>query len=264
MMIPNEGGHVSEEDMLRHVDAQDDERARAHIRAHLQECAVCTREVARLRSLSTTIHRRLAKLDSTPPEALLPRSFRQLRAGSTKSRAPAPRRPRLAWSVAAAVFLIALVSVVASPLRAWLADQVGGSRIGLALPAETVPPARPTQESSRPEGELLPGLEFEPESAELRIEFLTSQEQGELLVRTAGKYVQLEVLNPHPAHESMLLLPSGIQVRNARGSVASYRLTLPAKVQTVRIRIGERPPLILSSASLGPGEDRSIPLHRAP
>lgn len=42
------------------------------------------------------------------------------------------------------------------------------------------------------------------------------------------------------AQAELLVLPAGVRIQGAPGATADYRLTVPASVRTVRVRVGGR------------------------
>ena len=61
--------------------------------------------------------------------------------------------------------------------------------------------------------------------------------------------------------ETILVLPSGLRIENGAASVASYRITLPATVEQVNLRVGDAQPRLLRIEPSPDDWSETIPLR---
>ncbi|MDP9349218.1 MAG: hypothetical protein M3P24_08775, partial [Gemmatimonadota bacterium] len=79
-MIPSAGTpHLSDDDLLLCLEGGAGELLPALVRSHLRSCEECGRRAEWLRRRSHALDARLAELDWTPPGAVLPRNFEEVR-----------------------------------------------------------------------------------------------------------------------------------------------------------------------------------------
>jgi hypothetical protein len=162
------------------------------------------------------------------------------------------------WLRAAAIVLLVLgVGVLATPARAWVAALVaelfGG---GDPAPVETPAPA-PAVESA-PETQAASRVEFVPAGSTFSIDVANAQAAGGLtLQRAAGETAVAEIVGAGSA--DFLVLPSGLRIQNAAGASAEYRVSVPAGVRRVPVRVGGREMATVDVREIGP-EGRRIGL----
>lgn len=82
---------------------------------------------------------------------------------------------------------------------------------------------------------------FPLSGADFRLQVDSPQEEDQLDVRIADvARASAEIIGGGES-ESLLVLPSGIRIRNQSRSSADYRVSLPSSVHRVIVAIGERP-----------------------
>jgi hypothetical protein len=242
--------HLDDGAIVRFLDGEAAADERAGVEAHLAACPRCTERLAALRRRSVNLGVLLARGDfAVPPVAAAP-------VDDLAARRAARRAPMHPWLQAAAVaMLMVSAGLFAAPVRDW----VRGLASGGGSPAAEQPASAPTATSAEVP---LAGarIQFTPEGAELSVEIAHPQAGGALrLESSAGSTASAEVRAPAgTAPAELLVLPSALRIANDPASVAEYRVTVPASVRRVRVRIGSGPPNVVEGAGLAGG--RVIPL----
>ncbi|HLL46986.1 MAG TPA: zf-HC2 domain-containing protein [Longimicrobiaceae bacterium] len=248
--------HLSDGEIVRLLDGETDAGERARLEAHAAGCEACGARLRQLRRRSARLSGILLASDPEAPPAPteVPDELtlrRMRRAGEAR---PVPaRRPRL--RVAAVVALLLAAGVVASPLRAvvaeWLRTQ--WERIAALAPRPAAPAAQaPASSSAEPAGSGA-RVQFTPQGATFRLEVAVPQAGGAVEVRrAAGASATAEQIGGGEQAD-LLVLPSGVRIRNAPGATADYRVTVPASVRTVRVRVGEGRETVLTADEVAEG-----------
>ena len=238
--------HLDDSALLHLVDGDASAWETDQWTKHVLACAGCAERLRVLR-------RRTDRLSHLLGEIELPADFRipELPAAAARH---SRRRPasRSVWSYAplrAAAVMVILVApfLLVEPLRAlvtdWVSDrwsQVATLFGGRSDDAPPPAPAPPAEESGST-------LWFTPTSPVFTNEFASPQSGGALELRsTAGTEGSLEVTD-QGAGEVPILTESSLRVQNSSGSTAGYQVSVPTSVTRVEIRIGDAPPVVLSS-----------------
>jgi Putative zinc-finger len=246
--------HPSAGDLVRRIDGELDPRTEARLARHLDQCAACRGRLVALAERS----REASRLLDVAAASIDPDEVRRRRAKVAVVAAAARRRSivrvRRGWATAAAIAAMVVVSLTVDPLRAWVMQRLtspGVAPSALDAPAPSLPSAVVGRDGSviafQPSGELF----------ELSVE--QTQEEGELLLQVRSvSEATAQVTNG--GSESMLVLPSGLRIENEAGSRASYRVTLPASVERLSIRVGDGAARTVDVA--GPDWAEVIPLQK--
>lgn len=221
--------HLSDGELVRLMDGQAEPGEREWGRDHLAACAACDRRFRVLRRRSGAISALLAEADVEVPATLRDAGPRVARMAA----ASAARHRRVAWMRAASIAaLVVAAGVLAGPARAWVTNWVAevwpGILAGRRQPAaEAGAPPEPVEVGAR--------VRFRPIGAELSIELASAQDAGRLELRVGADPTTLVEVLGDGAEAELLVLPGGVRVLNSPGESASYRVTVPATVRTVRI-----------------------------
>lgn len=153
-----------------------------------------------------------------------------------------PKRPasRASWGapwlrVAAGVALLLAVGLTVEPVRAWLTT--GMQRVveliappdGELVVEEAPPPAQDTESPS--------AVSFLPQGSAFVVEVRAAQVQGMLTVESVSDTDAVTASVVGGSGETLVVLPSGLGISNAAGSVADYRVTVPSALTTVEVRV---------------------------
>jgi hypothetical protein len=166
-----------------------------------------------------------------------------------------------AWLRAAAVVLLLTAAVVvATPARAWIIAWVGRQWDRLSHGEQVSPPRRPAAPVPAPAAprQASAQVRFVPAGSELRVEVAHPQAAGALtLVPASGASAAAEVVGG-PSVE-LLVVPSGLRIRNAPGLSAEYRVEVPSAVRRVRVRVGDGREMVVDRSDI-PAEGTRLPL----
>lgn len=242
--------HLDDGAIVRFLDGEAAVDERAGVEAHLAACPRCTERLAALRRRSVNLGVLLARGDfALPPAPAAP-------ADELAARRAARRAPMRPWLQAAAVaMLMVSAGLFAAPVRDWVRGLVGSGATPTAerpAPAPTAPSAEAPLAGAR--------IQFTPQGAELSVEIAHPQAGGVLRLEAGtASTASAEVRAPAgTAPAELLVLPAALRIANDPSSVAEYRVTVPASVRRVRVRVGRTAPLIVEGDELAGG--RVIPL----
>lgn len=258
--------HLDDGELLSLLDGEADGALRTDGEAHLQACPVCHERMERYRTRRDRLAQLLVRADFAVPTvpsvepAVVPAADPKvipLRARASAQQARFHQRPWL--RAAAVVLLLAAAAAVATPARAWIMEWVSrqwnraaqNDRPATPRPAPPVqvPPA-PLQASAQ--------VRFVPTGSELRVDLASSQVTGTLtLVPTDGQAASAEVLGVQTVE--MLVVPSGLRIRNTPDVAADYRVQVPDGVRQVRVRIGGGREMTVERGEIGSSGTR-LPL----
>ncbi len=236
-LLPNE--HLSDGDLVRFLDTEGEPAERERMDGHLRRCDPCGQ---RLDSLRRRSQRLSVLLTQTAPAAPEPDVL-------------AVARTRKTWGVqpwlraAAAVLVVLSAALLAEPVRAWVADFLGITRTELAAPPQPEPGATPVTPVA-PEAGTRVG--FTPTTAEIELDVASYQAGGAIRFQ-AGEVAEVTV-QVQEGTADLLVLPSGIRIRNTPESTADYQVTLPDGVRQVRVRVGGGAPRVIPAARIAAGE----------
>lgn len=240
------GEHLPDGEIVRLLDGELSPAEREHAEAHAAACEACGARLRQLRARATRLAALLGESDWKVPAAEVPDELALRRA----RRAGAALRARPWMRAAAVVALLLGMGVVATPVRAWVAEWVEEQWSRLFPPREEA--AAPV---ALPSGGPRAGsrVQFTPAGETFTLELTAAQAGGAVEVRRAGTALATaeQVGGATPAE--LLVLPAGVRVQNSAASTASYRVTVPASVRIVRVRVGSAPPVVLDAARLAAG-----------
>lgn len=239
--------HPSDGDLVRLLDGETEDPA---LEEHLGACDDCRRRYRRIAGWSRQVGR---ALDAADPLVEEPED--RDREAEASGGLSVPR-----WAKAAAVALLVLAGALAlEPVRAWVVDRAERVARHLGFVEPRAPDAGAADGGA--------SIAFVPEGRRLRIQVEAPQPEGELEV-TAGPgdgRVRASVVGGEPGAggpaPGFAAFPSELRIRNGSGSAASYRVTVPASLQEVEIRLGDRRLARLAGDELAPGATRSWPLR---
>jgi hypothetical protein len=239
------GGEPGDEELVRLLDGEVDPAGRERLLARLAADPAAAERLAALERNALRLRRFLADEDAHL---------------AARARAPRPRpAPRAApWlRAAAAVVLLLAGALAAPPLWAWLSGRPGGARpeapAGAPAAAGAPAPAAPAGEA--------PVVRFVPVGGRMEVELASAPAGGALELRTVeGAEASAQVVG---ASEAVVVLREGVRVLNAAGGSARYRVSVPAHVTEVRVRVGGRD---AGSFRVGAGSPRAwtVPLGTSP
>ena len=240
--------HLSDGDLVRLLDGE--EALRNDVEAHLDRCAECQERLGVLRRRSERLSGLLIASDAQVPEPDM-LAARRLQ----KQQRSTPQRAVPAWMRAAAVVVLLLGgALLAEPVRAWVAEWFGArwAELVSSTPPEPVQP--PVVVEPVPEANTR--VQFTPASDEVELNFASAQAGGEVSVEIRD--VPEVTVQVQGGTADLLVLPGGVRVANSPGSVAQYRVEVPARVRRLRVQIGEGNTVVLSGDQLASGQ--RIPL----
>jgi hypothetical protein len=248
--------HLSDGDMVRLLDGEMDPGERARLEAHAAGCEACASRLRQLRRRSARLSGILLASDPeappAPAEAPDELTLRRIRRDREARTAPAPRP----WLRAAAVVALLLAAgVVASPLRAVVAEwlRTRWERIAAPDARPAAPPAEaPAAAPAEPAGSGA-RVQFTPQGTTFTLEVATPQAGGAVEVRRAAGASATAEQTGGGEQADLLVLPAGVRIRNAPGATADYRVTVPASVRTVRVRVGEGRETVLTAEEVAEG-----------
>lgn len=248
--------HLSDGDLVRLLDGELDAEERARVEAHAAGCEACAARLRRLRRRSARLSGILLASDpQAPPAPVQAPDELALRRASRDRQAHSAPAPRPWLRVAAVVVLLLAAGVVASPLRAVVAEWLRTQWERIAAPGAGAPapaaeaPAAPAPERS-PAGAR---VQFTPQGTTFTLDVAVPQGAGSVEVRRAAGTSATAEQTGGGAQAELLVLPSGVRIRNAPGATADYRVTVPASVRTVRVRVGEGRETVLTAEEVAAG-----------
>ncbi len=245
MTAPSHEGSMDDGVLLALLDGALEGAGRDEASRHLERCAGCARRLGVLERRLDALDEALAVLDEPaadwPPLERVPR----------RARASRHRWPRLPTAVAAALALLAGVALtppVRARIAAGLSSLVGAAGTG-ASGAEESPGAHGS-------------VAFELEGETLRITVDAPQASGSLTVSlgTDARVVARTVGRTDA--EELIVGPGSLRIGNDAGSLADYRVTVPATVRSITVEVAGRRAGTVATADLVHGAARRIPLSR--
>ncbi|HET7464820.1 MAG TPA: hypothetical protein VFJ82_26490 [Longimicrobium sp.] len=260
--------HLDDGDLLCLLDGEADAASRVDADAHLRACPACRERMERYRTRRDRLAQLLARADfavpaSAPPSSASPRDTDDakvipLRPRAARAPARVVNRP---WLRAAAVVLLLIAAAaVATPARAWIAAWIGRQVDRVTHESQPAPPRSRVAQTPAPPAAPQPSAQvrFVPAGGELRVDVAHTQASGALtLVRVDGPAASAEVLGPQSVE--LLVVPSGLRIRNTAAASADYRVQVPDGVRHVRVRIGGGRETVVDRAEIE-SAGRTIPL----
>jgi hypothetical protein len=232
------GDHLADGLLLQLIDQQPE--APADARRHLDACAHCASRLDKLRDAGTLF--RSALPDVAMPDIVLARP---------KSRRAARLMP-VPLAVAATLVVLASAAAATPPVRAWIMRYLAPEP---AVATVTTPPSTAPVPATRSSGII---ASFAPTDTSLIIRFDRRQARGTLELTVAGAdRISAQAIDGTSAEE-LFVLPGQLRVVNTTTSVASYRVTVPTSVRTIRVLLGTSEVAVLRTTS---GLERRIDLR---
>jgi hypothetical protein len=251
--------HLEDGDLVRFLSDEVTTSERAHAEAHLGRCGTCAR---RLESWRAEMGRVAALLDELPVVAMDParrtRSLAAVRQAAVRKIAAAPASPGAARAprrrfvlsgslarAAAAVAILVAGGVAASPAGTWIADKVRD-----LFQPEPAAVAAPESETLSAHGSV---VAFTPVGEELVVEIASAQAHGDLLLWVQDTPSASARSGAGDTDMEVVILPGSLRIENRPTSRAGYEVIVPVRLQTLRVRIGDAPEMVLRPAELGAG-----------
>lgn len=253
--------HLEDGDLVRLLGGELSVDERAAAEAHLGRCDACA---ARLHACRAEVQDAMRLLGALPVGTIDParraRSLAAVRQAASRRAAPvdvpriAPRtlrRPRfmpstaLARAAAVAALLVA-GGVAASPAGAWIVDRVRD----IFQPAEPVAVVEPVPSVLPAHSSM---VAFTPVGDELVLEFRTGQAQGDLVIHVEDEPGASVRVSGGEGHLDVVVLPGSLVIQNHYQVVAAYEVVVPARLQSLRVRVGDAEEMVLSPVELGAG-----------
>lgn len=216
--------HLADGDLVRHLDDAGDAVERLAVAGHLETCAECARRLEALAQRSARVETALAATAPVIPRLPRPRTSRWRRTSA----------------IAAGIALMVLggAAVTVQPVRAWLVEQTRAVWATFAGPGEDASPTLPLDSAeAAPVRPTTAAVEFVPSGNSFTVRLESRQRFGDLVLITGPVERATALVIDGTELESVLVVPDGIVVRNAEGSRASYRITVPAVIDSVRIQV---------------------------
>lgn len=231
--------HLADGELVRHLDGAGDTVERLAVAGHLEVCAECAERLGVIERKSARLDLLLAATRPEVPHLPTPRPARWPRSGL----------------IAAGIALVVLVGtlVTVRPVRAWLVERTLALWTAVRGPDQELPPSAPESAEAVPVRPTTAAVEFVPTGDTFTVRFASRQQLGELVLVTGPVTRATALVVDGTERESVLVVPDGILVRNAAASRASYRITVPAAIDSVRIQVADE---LLASFAPG-GADSS-------
>ena len=253
MPTPLTEEHLADEHFVRLLDGQLEAAERPRVEGHAARCEACGARLRQLRRRSARLTGILLASDpqAPPAPAHAPDELALRRTRRAGSAVPAAR-PWL--RAAAAVALLLAAGLAASPRRAVVADWLRAQWARIAAPdARDAAPAMEAPTAAPEVAESGARVQFTPQGAAFTLEVAAPQAAGAVEVRRAAGASATAEQTGGGAQAELLVLPAGVRIRNAPGATADYRVTVPASVRTVRVRVGERRETTLTADEVAAG-----------
>lgn len=242
--------HLDESDLLRLVDGEGNPWELRRWQTHVEACEACASRAERLRTRSARLSDLLSKIQLPPdfeyPTLPVPLQPTQTRHGRVVA------FPDTGWLRAAVVAALLLLGAVAvPPVRAAVVEWVSQRWTEVATLFGDRDPEEQVVYEEEGAGST---LWFTPGGEELFLEIDAHQSQGSLVLWVVeGPEGSLNVLDAanSGSEETPILSDRGIRIRNREQSTAQYEVGIPVTVDRVRVRIGDAPPVVLSTQEIG-------------
>lgn len=240
--------HPTDGDLVRLLDGETEDPA---LEEHLEACDGCRRRYRRIAGWSREVGRALDAVDPLVAE----------RAAADRETDAAGTGVRRWMRVAAGVVVLVSAGLAFQPVRAWVVDRAERVARHLGLVERTGREAGAGESGASiafvPEGRRLL-IQVEAPQAEGKLEVVAGRGDGRVRASVVGREADAE--DPAPAFAAF---PSELRIRNGTGSGASYRVSVPASLEELEIRVGGRRLARLAGGGLTPGATRTWPLRAA-
>lgn len=226
----HEGQHVDDGDLIRLRDGECSCTEERRFRDHIESCATCRENAERLEWLATGF---VEAMDEIPHAVPLPKFTRKVdrcAAGTSTSSRPIRWHPRQFLRVAAVLAMAFALSLTAAPVRALVAT--GWEAIRGFFQSTSTLEQEMQQTSSM--------VSFVPQGEEFLIDVVNIQSIGTLSVAVDTSASASARVIGGDGLDELVVLQSGLRVRNRTISTASYVLTLPPSLSDLEVRIAGR------------------------
>lgn len=219
--------HLSDADLVRHLDLEGEAAERARREEHVRSCDECAARVRLLGVRSETIASWLERTDPPLPAGSAPEAWaagRAAPAGAERARTDALRP----WLRAAAIILLIAAPLAAlQPVREWVVERMG-------LAEETAAPAMSAAEAADPSV-----IRFTPAPGLFTVR-IAEPAAGAILAigRTGGEEA---VLRGASGGEAPVVSEAALRLAGGASATSRlYDLRVPAVVEEVRVIVGSR------------------------
>jgi len=210
------GRHPEDGLLLRFLDGECDPDEREDFAAHVAECVACHARLDAFRALSATVSRYLAGHEAV--HAIGARRFPMLRA-------------------AAVVLFLGAAAASAQPIGRWIA-RLTSHPAAAPTGAATAPPAGDSSAGTVGRARVA----FVPAGPTLQVVFRAAQRAGTLTLAPSADSSAAWAVTGGSVPPAVTVLPSGLVIANAPAATGSYRITVPAGVTAISLRIADRVP----------------------
>ncbi|MFC1639361.1 anti-sigma factor family protein [Gemmatimonadota bacterium] len=250
------GPHIDDGELIRLFDGECTPEEAAQIRAHTDECPECQDNADTLKQTSARFSGLLAELDSFAPlEVVLSPDAEKPSVPTEKPRFHlVSRRVLRAAAVLAAMVLV----FAATPARAWLVQGWEALRSIVTADTGESPAEIEVPETAGPEVSSV--IRFTPRGSEFRLEFIQKPASGTLVLLFDSATTASAGIIGGDGADGMILLPSGLRIRNSDSSSASYEVRLPLSLLVVEVLVAGRMELRLDVQSLSEPLTRELDL----
>jgi len=212
--------HADDGALVRYMDGECDTSEQDLVAVHVESCATCTGRLDDLDQRARLVSGALAEWDT-----------------GVRVR----RRGLPPWlRVAAAIVVLLAVAGGVRPVRALIIDgaqAVWAAVVGGSATSEGVDAPAPVLASG--------SVTFTPSGNSFTLQLTSRQRSGQLTIETSDRATaQAEILGGSAA-EDLVVLPTGLRIVNGSEAGASYVIKLPSTLRSIRVGIGEEPPLSL-------------------
>jgi hypothetical protein len=213
--------HVDDGALIRYLDREAVAHERETVGTHLGACEACAGRLAQL-------ERRAAAFSAA--------------LGAADAGRHAPPAHRWGLRAAAAVLVVLAIGGTVRPVRAWIVERA--QAIWAALSGDGGDAGAPIDDVAV----AASAVSFVPAEGAFTVEVAQWQSGGRLTVEAApGDTARAAVLGGTGA-ESLVVLPAGLRIANPPTSGASYRVTLPSRLQPVRVVVAGGSPWVFDAA----------------
>lgn len=222
--------HLEPGDMIRLLDGECQTEEERLGRSHLADCPDCRRKADRLGRLSDRFYEAMFELDEAASHVSLPTWRCSISSNGLvrRLRTWLSRRPAL---LAAAVLVVLVLGASVTPARAWVA--AGRRAVTSLLSGATQPaPEVPLQTMST--------VSFVPSGEDFLIDVASIQAGGTLSVAVDTVAAASARIGAGELPGELVVLGSGLGIRNVSSSSASYALVIPSSLKAVEVRVAGR------------------------
>jgi hypothetical protein len=237
--------HLEDGQLVSLLDQPASHEANAH--QHLSTCAHCQSRLDTIRQASAELSTVLRSF----PTPIVPQRLRPSHGARRNGNSAVHSR---AYPMMAAATILLLASAAfAAPIRQWIARALSPAPSPTTGGKRDAQPARPAAEPTA--GAMT--VSFAPLDTLLVVTVASRQATGTLeLARGEQPSVSVTITKGGQSEE-FLVARGSLQIKNSESSRADYRITVPAQVTGIRLRIGDA---AVQTVTVGPSTPASIAL----